>query len=170
MRSVAIEGIISDEEVKSVICSKKTIIGINHYGAILAALLGYKYKKSFAYIFDSEKIVDTLEREINNVDKNGIILIIDVVVFGDSLSKVLDRMEEKSLIDESIGVDVLVLFERIYKRNSMYNLSKMYSSRFIKKIFIVNDSFDIEICNKNRDECIFRKGTNDIICDNERNE
>lgn len=168
-----IETLISDKQIKQIIKSKKTIIGINHYGAILAALIGYKYGKPFAYVFDSHKTVDTLEREINCIEKDGIILIIDVIVFGDSLCKVLDAMNEKGIIDERNGVDVIILFERIYKKAKIYkdryNLSKIYSSRFIHKVYVINDSFDVELCNKNRKECIFRNGTSGDICDYERN-
>lgn len=168
-----IETLISDCQIKQIIESKKTIIGINHYGAILAALIGYKYGKPFAYVFDSQKTVDALEREINSIEKDGILFIIDVVVFGDSLCKVLDAMYEKEIIDESNGIDVVILFERIYKKSGKYkrryNLSKIYSSKLIHKVYVINDSFDVELCNKSRSECIFRKGNRDDNCDNERN-
>lgn len=168
-----IEKLISDEPIKQIIESKKTIIGINHYGAILAALAGYMYGKPFAYVFDSQKTVDTLEREINSIEKDGILFLIDVVVFGDSLCKVLDAMHEKGIIDESNGVDVIILFERMYKKSGRYNrrydLSKIYSSKFIHKVYVINDEFDIELCNKNSKDCIFRKGNKDDNCDNERN-
>lgn len=167
-----IETIISNKQIQQIVESKKTIIGINHYGAILAALIGYKYGKPFAYVFDSEKTVDAVEREINYIEKDGIILIIDVIVFGNSLCKVLDAMNEKGIIDENNGVDVVILFERIYKKSGKYkdryNLSKIYSSRFIHKVYVINDSFDIELCKKNRQECIFRKGIGENICDFER--
>lgn len=168
-----IETLISDKQIKKIIETKKTIIGINHYGAILAALIGYKYGKPFAYVFDSEKTVDAVEREINCIEKDGIILITDVIVFGDSLCKVLDAMNEKGIIDENNGIDVIILFERIYKKSrkykDRYSLSKIYSSRFIHKVYVINDSFDVELCKKNRNECIFRKGTSEDICDIERN-
>lgn len=168
-----IETLISDEQIKRIIESKKTIIGINHYGAILAALIGYKYGKPFAYVFDSQKTVDALEREINGIEKDGILLVIDVVVFGDSLCKMLDAMYEKKIIDESSGLDVMILFERVYKKagkqNVRYNLSKIYSSELIHNVYVINDSFDVELCNKHRDDCIFRKGNRDDNCDNERN-
>lgn len=168
-----IENLISDKQIQQIIESKKTIIGINHYGAILASLIGYKYGKAFAYVFDSEKTVDAVEREINSIEKDGIILITDIIVFGDSLCKVLDVMNEKGIIDENSGIDVLVLFERIYKKSrnykEKYNLSKVYSSKFIHRVYVINDSFDVELCNKNRSDCIFRKGTSEDICDYERN-
>lgn len=168
-----IENLISDERIKQIIKSKKTIIGINHYGAILASLIGYKYGKPFAYVFDSEKTVDAVEREINCIEKDGIILITDVIVFGDSLCKVLDAMNDKGIIDEKNGIDVLVLFERIYKKSckykERYRLSKVYSSRFIHKVYVINDNFDVELCKKNREECIFRKRIGEDICDTERN-
>lgn len=168
-----IEKLISDEQIKEIIESKKTIIGINHFGAILAALIGYKYGKPFAYVFDSQKTVDTLEREINSIEKDGILFIIDVVVFGDSLCKVLDAMYEKGIIDESNGIDVMIFFERIYKKSGeykrRYNLSKIYSSKLIHKVHVINDRFDVELCNKSRRDCIFRKGNRDDNCDNERN-
>lgn len=172
-RRGVIETFISDKQIEQIIKSKKTIIGINHYGAILAALIGYKYERPFAYVFDSQKTVDALEREINCIEKDGIILVIDVVVFGDSLCKVLDAMNEKGIIDERNGIDVIVLFERSYKKSRAYkggySISKIYSSRFIHKVYVINDSFDVELCKKNRKECIFRNGTSEDICDNERN-
>lgn len=168
-----IEELISDEKIKRIVDSKKTIIGINHYGAILAALIGYKYGKPFAYIFDSKKTVDSLEREINSIEKEGILLVIDVVVFGDSLCKILEAMYEKKYIDESNGLDVLILFERFYKnskkRGGRYNLSKIYSSKLIHKVYVINDDFDVELCNKNRVDCVFRKGNRDDNCNDERN-
>ena len=170
----AIKYLISNDKIKDIIISKETIIGINHYGAILAALIGYKYGKPFAYIFDSEKTVDALEREINQIETTGIVLVTDVIVFGDSLCKVLDSMNERGIIDETNGVDVIVLFERIYKKSNnyrdRYNLSKIYSSRFVHKVYVISDSFDVELCKKSREECIFRKGINKEVCDNERSE
>lgn len=165
--------LMSSGYIEKMIKSKKTIIGINHYGAILASLIGYKYGKPFAYVFDGEKIVDTFEREINHIEKDGILLIIDVVVFGDSLCKVLDSMSEKGVIEENNGIDVIVLFERIYKKSKRYkesyNLSKIYSNRFIHEVYVINDSFDVELCKKNREECIFRKGISENICNYESN-
>lgn len=159
--------------MKHIVESKKTIIGINHYGAILASLIGYKYGKPFAYIFDSKKNVDALEREINSIEKDGILLVIDVVVFGDSLCKILDAMYEKKIIDNTNGIDVMILFERFckksYKQKVTYNLSKIYSSELIHNVYVINDSFDVELCNKSRTDCIFRKGNRDDNCNNERN-
>lgn len=167
-----IENLISSEQIKQIIESKNTIVGINHYGAILAALLGYKYGKPFAYLFDSEKTVDDLEREINCIEKEGILLVIDVVVFGDALGKVLDAMYEKEIIDKNIGVDVLILFERIYKNigndKRKYYLSKIYSSELVNKVYVINDQFDVELCNKSRSDCIYRKGHGDDNCEKER--
>lgn len=172
-RKTLIMELISSDYIEKVIKSKKTIIGINHYGAILAALIGYKYGKPFDYVFDSKKIVDIFEKEINHIEKDGILLVIDVVVFGDALCKVLDGMGEKGINDENNGVDVIILFERIYKKSKKYkesyNLSKIYSNRFIHKVYVVNDSFDVELCKKNREECILRKGVGENICDIERN-
>lgn len=164
--------LLSNDFIEKVIKSKKTIIGINHYGAILASLAGYKYGKPFDYVFDSKKNVGIFEREISHIEKDGILLIIDVVVFGDSLSKVLDSLSERGIIDENNGVDVIILFERIYKKSKKYkesyNLSKIYSNRFIHEVYVINDSFDVELCKKNREECIFRKGISENICDYER--
>ena len=166
----AVEAIISNEKIKTIIEAKKTIIGINHYGAILAALIGYKYGKPFAYVFDSQKMVDTLEREIGNIEKDGILLVIDVVVFGDSLCKILDAMYEKRIIDETNGTDVLIFFERFYKKSdkTRYNLSKLYSKKLIHNVYVINDKFDVEICNKRREDCIFRKGNREDNCNTER--
>ena len=164
--------IIPNSQIKNIINSKKTIIGINHYGAILAALISYKYSKPFTYVFDSQKTVDALEREISNIDKDGILIVIDVVVFGDSLCKVLDAMYSKGKIDAAKGVDVLILFERSYRQpekyGKKYSLPKMYSSKLIHKIYVINNSFDVEICNKKRKDCIFRKEHGNNNCDNER--
>lgn len=165
--------IISEPDVKEIIESQKTIIGINHYGAILASLIGYRYKKPFAYIFDSNKVVDTFEREINNIEKGGILLVIDVIVFGDSLCKVLEAMHKKGMVDVDDRIDVLILFERINRSHSKnkkrYNLSKIYSSNLIHKIYVMNDSFEVELCNKDRNNCIFRKGKSKDNCERERN-
>jgi hypothetical protein len=165
--------IFCDKELEDIIKQKKTIIGINHYGAILAALLGYKYGKPFAYVFDSNKSVDAIEREINSIEKDGILFIIDVVVFGDALCKVLDVMLEKKVLDENSKVDVVILFERLYKKSGKsgekYKLSKIYSRKLIHKVYVINDEFDIELCNKSRAECIFRRGCRGDNCKNERN-
>jgi orotate phosphoribosyltransferase-like protein len=165
--------IFSDDDLKNIIKPKKTIIGINHYGAILAALLGYKYGKPFAYLFDSGKFVDAIEKEINSIEKDGILFIIDVVVFGDTLCKVLDVMLEKGVLDENSKIDVLILFERRYKKygkpDEKYELSKIYSRKIIHKVYVINDRFNIELCNKSRNECLFIEGCRDDSCKNERN-
>jgi orotate phosphoribosyltransferase len=168
----AVNRIIQNKQLLDIIDSKKTIIGINHYGAILAALLGYKCRKPFAYIFDSNKTVDALEREISGIEKDGIVLIIDVVVYGESLCKVLDAMQEKEIIDEGSNLDVIILFERIPQkrpRSGIYDLSKIYSSRLIHQVYVINDAFNIEICKKNWEDCIFREENRDDNCLIERN-
>lgn len=156
------------EMMKPYVESQKTIIGINYYGAVLASIIGYKYKKPFAYFFDSDKVVDSLEREINHIEKDGIMLIIDIVVFGNSLARVIESLAEKGIIDEQTGVDVIILFERSPQRKRRPFLSKAYSNRYIKKIYTVDDNFNIELCNKNKDECIFRQGCKSIKCSKER--
>jgi len=156
------------EMLEPYIIDQKTIIGINYYGAVLASILGYKYKRPFTYFFDSNEVVDSLEREINNIDKKGIVLVIDIVVFGNSLSRVIESLAEKQIINEKVGVDVIILFERSPKVQKGQFLSKAYSNRFVRNIYTVDDNFNIELCNKNRDECIFRQGFKSIKCSKER--
>lgn len=156
------------DQIKEYIKDKKTFIGINSYGAILAAVWGYTFKRPFAYFFDSDKIVDSLEREINTIEKDGILLIIDIVVSGESLCRVTDSLFEKGIIDEETGVDIIILFERLHKRKNRESLSKVYSNRFVHNIYTVDDNFNIELCNKNRDECIFRQGSKSMKCDDKR--
>lgn len=155
-------------QIKDYVSDKKTVIGINYFGAVLASIIGYKYKKPFAYFFDGDKVVDSLEREINNIDQDGILLIMDVVVFGDALCRVTDSLFAKGIINEKTGVDCIILFERLYKRKNKDHLSKAYSNKFIHNIYTIDDNFNIELCEKNRDECIFRQGCKVAQCGNER--
>lgn len=132
----------------------KCIVGINHYGAILASIIGYKYEVPFTYYFDDKKIVDISEKETGNLCKKELILIVDVMVSGNTICDVINYMFAEGIIDTETRLEIVVLFERKRKMNYYSNA---YGNIHIKKIHVLNDDFEIEICNKKKDKCIFRK-------------
>jgi len=131
----------------------KCIVGINHYGAILASILGYKFEVPFTYYFDEKKIVDISEKETGNLGKKELILIVDVMVSGNTICDVINYLFAEKIIDRETRLEIVVLFERKMGENYY---SKAYGNIHIKKIHVLNDNFEIEICNKKKDECIFR--------------
>lgn len=126
------------------------IIGINYYGAIFSAIIGYRYDIPFTYCFDKRKIVNEFEREMKNFDYTKfqrILLVADAMVYGNTICELINKM------GEDIPVDILVLFERQIKEDYY---SKIYGEFKIRDIYVLNDSFPIEICGKKMSDCIFR--------------
>lgn len=129
------------------------IIGVNYYGAILASILGYKYEVPFTYCFDDKKIVDSSEKEIRKIEAKKVYFIIDVMVTGDTICNLIWDMYNRGIIDYEADIELIVLFER-KKEKGFY--AKAYSNEKVKKIHVLNDDFEIEICNKRKEECFFR--------------
>lgn len=144
------DGIYAMNVIKEDTC----ILGVNYYGAILSAILGYKYGISFSYYFDKSNIVDSSEKVVQGIEKyKTLFLITDVVVYGSTIVDVIQELIVKEVIDENVEIDLLVLFER--KINQDY-IPNTFICKNIRKIYVLNDDFNIEICNKNRSLCIFR--------------
>lgn len=155
-----------------IIDNKDILIGVNRYGSLVASLWGYKYNIPFSYFFDEREMVDPLERLLCTNGAKKILLIVDVVVYGNTVNKVLSKLSKKIPADSSI--ELLVLFERFAKRKKYerryrqgYYYSYIYSNPRIHKIYIANDSFDIEICKKNAEDCPFSKESKCECCSND---
>ncbi len=129
-----------------------TLIGFNYYGAILASFIGYKYSIPFTYCFKDDSTVDEIENELHDIESRQLIIISDVMVFGKTISKFVDNLCERNVINSETNIDLFVLFER--KVDTDY-IAYTYLQPMIKRIFILNDSFDIEICRKDRNKCLF---------------
>ncbi len=155
-----------------IIDNKDILIGVNRYGSLVASLWGYKYNIPFSYFFDEREMVDPLERLFYINGAKNILLIVDVVVFGNTVNKVVSELSKK-LPDDS-SVELLVLFERFARRKKYerryrpgYYYSNIYSNPRIQKIYIANDSFDIEICKKDASDCPFSRESKCECCSND---
>ena len=132
------------------------LIGIDMLGGVLASRVGYINNCPFTYYYDEEKskFLNELERNVNLIEVTKLVLLVDVIVLGTTLRTVINELIGKKIISEKTEIYVISLFERTPKN---YGVSEIYTNRFIKKAFVLNDFFDIEVCSKNKDECIFRK-------------
>lgn len=130
------------------------LIGFNYYGAILASVIGYKYNLPFSYCFKEHSNVDEIENELQAIDGKQIVIITDVMVFGRTISKFVNKLYKKGIVGDDIKIEVVVLFER--KTGEKY-IASTYLHPKIKNMYVLNDDFDIEICKKNREECLFIK-------------
>lgn len=134
------------------ISSKNTfIIGINYYGAIFSAIIGYRFDIPFSYCFDERKIVNEFEREIKKFELKSaqrILLVADAMVYGNTICELVNSINFK----DDIIIDVLVLLERRIKDDYFSNA---YSNFQIRHIYVLNDDFPIEICRKEVSKCIF---------------
>lgn len=133
---------------------ESALIGLNYYGAILASVIGYKYDLPFSYYFDDKKKVDDIENELQAIENKHLVIITDVMVWGKAVCKLVDKLCNDDTIQKNKKVDVIVLFER--KINSTCN-SRAYLCAEINNIYILNDDFDLEICKKEPQKCIFRQ-------------
>lgn len=123
------------------------IIGVNYYGAIFSAIIGYRYEIPFTYCFDKRKIVSEFERDLKNfmcTKYNRFLLVIDALVYGDTVYELVNNMD----IGEDVKVDLLVLFERQVQKNTY---TKVYMDFRIRDIYVLNDYFAFKICDKS--EC-----------------
>lgn len=133
------------------------LVGLNYYGAILASVIGYKYNLPFTYYFNEKNFVDKVENEMQDLNCKQLVLITDVMVFGDTLCDFVNMLYTGGIIMDDTRIDVIVLFER---RPASDYMSKAYMHQKISEINIISDSFDIEICKKSREECLFIQDEN----------
>lgn len=133
---------------------KLTLIGFDYYGAILASVVGYKFNIPFTYCFREKSIVDEIEKEIQHINAQHILIITDVIVYGSTICKFVNNLFSNKGFDYKITVDVLTLFER---KIAPDYFPKIYFQPRIRKIYVLNDDFDIEICKKDKKKCLFMK-------------
>lgn len=131
---------------------KLALIGFDYYGAILASVIGYKYYIPFTYCFREQSIVDEIEKEMQHINADRIVIITDVIVYGTTICKFIDDLCNSRNIDQNTTIDIVTLFER--KISADY-FSKIYFQPWVKKIYILNNNFDIEICKKDKSKCLF---------------
>lgn len=154
-----IKKIIADANIGNDRNDKKTtIIGLNYYGAIFASVLGFKYSIPFTYYFYNKNRIDELENELHEINSKKIIIITDVIVYGNSLKNLIDILNKNNLINSNTSIEIITIFER---KNKEIGTSKIYFAPQVDSIYILNDTFDIEICDKNKDTCIFYNINND---------
>lgn len=119
----------------------KMLIGVDYYGAILAAVIGYKFDIPFTYCFDADRYVDDIEKEIEdveNLETLDLYIITDVVVSGRRVGRLLDILYSKGILDDMRKVDVIALFER----RGEGGLSELYKNPLVRNLYIFDDSFE----------------------------
>lgn len=152
------------DEFDEIIKNKDIIIGVNRFGSIVASRWGYKRGIPFSYFFSDAEFVDEIEYNIRANGAKNILLIVDVVIYGNTVEKLITKLKDNGIISENSKVELFVLFERFYKRNfyqkrhkNGYYYSDIYANECLSKIYIANDTFDVEICKKIENECPFSK-------------
>lgn len=129
------------------------IIGVNYYGAIFSAIIGYRYEIPFTYCFDKRKFVSEFERDLKNFEctkYNRLLFVVDALVYGDTVYELVSKLSEKMDLVEDIKVDVLVLFERQIQKGKY---TKIYTDFRIRYIYVLNEDFAFKICKES--ECIY---------------
>lgn len=117
------------------------LIGVDYYGAIVAAVIGYKFDIPFTYCFDETRYVDDIEREIEdieNLEKMDLIVITDVVNSGRRIGRLLNTLYNKNIVSVEKKLDVIALFERKTKTGE---LSELYGNPLIRRIIILSNPF-----------------------------
>lgn len=133
------------------------LIGFNYYGAVLASVIGYKYNIPFSYCFKDHSNVDEIENELQSIDGKHLVIITDVMVYGKTIGKFVDDIHKNAVVDDDMKVEIVVLFER--KIEADY-IAYAYLHSKIRNVYILNDDFNIEICKKDREKCLFLKDKN----------
>lgn len=133
------------------------LIGFNYYGAILAAMIGYEYGFPFSYSFNEQSMVDNIENELQKMDAKYIVIIADIIVFGNSIGRFVNYLYEKILTSKDVNTDIITLFER--KVENVY-IANTYLNHNIRSVHVLNDDFDVELCRKDRNKCLFLNDKN----------
>jgi len=129
------------------------IIGEGFPGVTLSSALGYKLQKPFTYVIpDKDSRYHTIEeKKIEIPEESNVIIITDVIIFGNSMKSVLDGLKENYKISEKNILKIITVF---FRRSSDYSRKEFeIPENLSSKVICLNNAFPAEICCK--DTCIF---------------
>lgn len=136
-----------------------TLIGIDSHGLLLASIIAFKTGLPFSYLIpnkskshatDSEKKIEIIKKKV--------IIVTDVIVSFNTVNEAVEELINKRIVDS----DSIEFIFSIFHRPMIFNIPKhefcakydVLCNKFTSKLFVLNNSFSIEVCNK--DKCIFR--------------
>ena len=130
-------------------------IGEGFPGLILTSNIAFKMNKPFTYFVpDKDSKIHTNPEKVIKIKKNHkLIIVTDVVVYGNTVKNAIDFLEKNNNVPYDDLLCILSVFYRhpmcLRLRNSM-----QLDESVKKKLVVINDSLNIEICSK--DACFFR--------------
>lgn len=138
------------------------IIGIGFHGLLLSSIIAFNTQNPFTYIVQ-KKLEDKFvlqEKEFNIKENSKIILVTDILVTYKTIDEAIELIKNKSACKDD---DILNIFS-VFQRNIVgcgSDTIKLTYVNDIKKIkdktLAINSDFDIEVCPKSKEECIFRR-------------
>lgn len=140
--------------------SKKFIVGIDHYGLLIASVLGVKTNSPFSYVVSERLAASHIikEKEIIVPPGHDIVIVTDAII---TFNTVLSA--RKFLIDNyGIGDESIVGIYSIFQRGALLSCEGSHCDSTIKKVFVLNNAFPVEICTKT--ECVFITNNKDLYC------
>ena len=126
------------------------IIGIGFPGVLLSSALGNKMGVPFSYLIpkNEQDLHVEMEIRIEDIPNIPIVLITDVIVYGSTLNDLIDTINQKHNFDCTRIKSFLSVFYRF-----PFNDYKSIQLDSLKGIAVLNNTMDIEICQKNIQKC-----------------
>lgn len=125
------------------------IIGIDFIGMKVASLLAAKTHNFFSYIISDQykEFYGIHDKNMNIDNTKNIILLTDVIVTGDRVLSIIERLKK----DEDVNDDNIKKILTIFKRDG---ISDKGISTIENKIIYLNNEIDIQACSK--EKCIYK--------------
>jgi len=140
--------------------SKKFIVGIDHYGLLIASVLGVKTNSPFSYVISERLATSHIDKEKEIIIPPGhdIVIVTDAIItFNTVLSARKYLIDNYNISDESI-----IGIYSIFQRGTFLTCEGPHCDATIKKVFVLNNAFPVEICNKT--ECVFVTNNKYLYC------
>lgn len=141
---------------------KQFIVGIDHYGLLIASVLGLKTNSPFSYVISERLSASHIDKEKEIIVPPGhdIVIVTDAII---TFNTVLTA--RKYLIDNySISDENITGIYSVFQRGELLSCEGPHCDAMLEKVFVLNKSFPVEICTKKHEECIFVTNNKDLYC------
>ena len=130
------------------------ILGESYPGIILSSSIALNLGTPFSYVIPEREFAyhNEQEKDINIPSNFKVIIVTDAIMLGDTIKGIINWLKEKHNIDYSSILGILTIFVRSPKKPI-----DMEDFTFLQdKIFPLNNNFEIEICESNPTNCMFK--------------
>ena len=131
-------------------------IGIGFKGLLIASALAYRTGRPFSYMIAKkyENNHGYPEVSIEITSETKIVLITDTIITGTMVRECIDNLEARHGIKAENIKGILAVFGRSYKQQN--GMPPFSLEKYFDKTFVLSNSFDIELCEKEESSCFFQ--------------